>query len=243
VTPELIREGIGRERSCAYLPDRLATTRYRFIDHCSAPTYTEMLERGWRRFGCVFFRPACASCGECRSLRVEVEGFRPDRSMRRNLQRNRDLEVLLRPASMTAEHLALYDRYHADMASRKGWGEKAVDPLEYYQSFVEGRQGFGHEMLYVLGDRLLGVALVDVLPAALSAVYCYYDPAERRRGLGVFSVLQHIDLARRRGIPHVYLGYWVRGNPSMRYKSRYRPHAVLHDRPSFDEAPEWIAGE
>ena len=40
---------------------------------------------------------------------------------------------------------------------------------------------------------------------------------ERRRGLGVFSVLQHLELARARGIPHLYLGYWIADNPSMSY--------------------------
>jgi leucyl-tRNA---protein transferase len=242
VTPELIRQGIGSESRCAYLPGRQSRTRYRFVDNCSIETYVAMLERGWRRFGRVFFRPACSGCGECRSLRVEVDHFRPDRSMRRNLKRNRDLEVLLRPATVTAEHLALYESYHADMALRKGWSEKTIEPLEYYQSFVEGRQEFGHEMLYLSGGRLLGVALVDLLPAAVSAVYCFYEPAERRRGLGVFSVLQQIALARSRGAPYLYLGYWVQGSSSMHYKARYRPHALLHRRPSFDEPPTWIAG-
>ncbi|MEE8523617.1 MAG: arginyltransferase, partial [Thermoanaerobaculia bacterium] len=241
--PEVIHEGAGDEESCHYLPGRRSRTRYRYVENCATETYTRMLERGWRRFGRVFFRPACAGCGECRSLRVDVDRFRPNRSMRRSLKRNRDLEVFLQPASMTAEHLALYDRYHADMARRKGWSERAPDPLDYRHSFVDGQQEFGHEMLFLAGDRLLGVALVDILPAAVSAVYCYYEPAERRRGLGVFSVLQHVALARSRGIPHVYLGYWIRDNPDMCYKARYRPHALLHRRPSLDEPPSWVAAD
>ncbi|MCG8459836.1 MAG: hypothetical protein MI919_26450, partial [Holophagales bacterium] len=48
-----------------------------------------------------------------------------------------------------------------------------------------------------------------------------------------------IDLARRRGIPHVYLGYWVRENRSMCYKSAYRPHALLQGRPELGEEPDW----
>lgn len=240
---EVIRESTGDETSCSYFPDRLATMRYRYVENCAVETYAQMLERGWRRFGRAFFRPACAGCGECRSLRVDVDRFRPDRSMRRNLQRNHDLAVFLQPASMTVEHLALYESYHADMARRKGWSEKPTDPLDYWHSFVDGHQEFGHEMLCLSGDRLLAVALVDILPAAVSAVYCFYDPAERHRGLGVFSVLQHVALARSRGIPHVYLGYWIRDHPDMSYKSRYRPHALLHRRPSFDERPTWVAVE
>ncbi len=237
---EVIREYTGREKNCEYLPGRLSKSRYRYVENCSQETYARMLERGWRRFGRLFFRPACAACDECLSLRIDVDRFRPNRSMRRNLHRNRDLEVLLRPASLTAEHLELYGRYHADMTQRKGWSEKGADPFDYFHGFVEGREDFGYEMLYLLGDQLLGVALVDLLPAAVSAVYCYYEPSERDRGLGVYSVLQQIALARSRDIALLYLGYWIRDSPSMCYKSLYRPHALLRGRPPFDERPEWV---
>jgi len=236
---EIIRERIGQEERCAYLPGERARLRYRVIDHCSPETYQRMLERGWRRFGRVFFRPACADCWECRSLRLDVDRFSLDRSMRRNLKRNRDLEVVMRSPSMSHDHLSLYDRYHRDMTARRGWRGSRIAPVEYYQTFVDGAGDFGHEMLYADGDRLLGVALVDVLPRAVSAVYCFYEPEERRRGIGVFSILQHLELARSRGIPHVYLGYWVEGNASMRYKARYRPHEILQGRPELDAEPEW----
>jgi len=89
--------------------------------------------------------------------------------------------------------------------------------------------------------RLLGVALIDILPESISAVYCYYDPDLRQRGLGVFSVLQQLLLAKARGIGNLYLGYWVEGNQSMHYKARYRPHEILAGRPELDEAPRWAA--
>lgn len=243
---EVIRETDGREEDCIYLPGQRSRIRYRLIESCAPETYARMLERGWRRFGRVFFRPVCAACEECRSLRLEVERFQPSRSMRRNLERNSDLEIILRPASVSFDHLALYNRYHADMEQRKGWREKAITPIDYVRTFVDGRQGFGHEILYVADDRLLGVALVDILApdpprisGAISAVYCYYEPRERRRGLGIFSVLQHLELARARGIRHVYLGFWVEGNASMRYKAAYRPHEILRGRPAAGETPEW----
>ncbi len=239
---EIIREGSSQEEACFYLADERARMRYRWIDGCTAETYQRMLERGWRRFGKVFFRPICGGCAECVSLRVPVTGFAPSRSMRRALSRNRDLHVLLRRPTLTRAHLVLYERYHADMAQRKGWREKAISPSDYFQTFVEGHGGFGRELLYVAGQRLLGVALLDILPRAISAVYCFYEPEERRRSLGVFSVLQHVELARSRGIPHVYLGYRVEGNPSMLYKARYRPHEILAGRPALDESPAWSSG-
>jgi arginine-tRNA-protein transferase len=34
-------------------------------------------------------------------------------------------------------------------------------------------------------------------------------------------ILDHIDIAREAGLPHVYLGYWVPGSVKMGYKSNF----------------------
>ncbi len=240
---EIIHEADGDEEQCLYLPDQLSRMRYRVIDYCTPETYQGLLERGWRRFGRVFFRPACAACGECRSLRVDVERFRPNRSMRRTRARNRDLRVGLRRAAVSDQHLELYERYHRDMAERRGWSEKSITLLSYYRTFVEGRQDFGHEMLVFDGDRPVVVALVDLLPRAVSAVYCYYEPELRARALGVYSVLRQVDLARQLGAPYLYLGYWIEGNASMRYKANYRPHEILAGRPGQGDEATWSPPE
>lgn len=239
---EVIRERMGETEECHYLPDRVARTRYRLIDHCTAETYQRMLERGWRRFGRLFFRHACAACQECRSLRVEVESFRSSRTHRRIERRNRDLRIVLQHPTLTHEHLDLYDRYHEDMSRRKGWPERFSEPFDYYLTFVQGAGEYGYEILYLRGERLVCIALVDILPRAVSAVYAFYDPTERSRSLGTFSILKQIEIARSRNIPHFYLGYWIAGNPSMTYKASYAPHQILEGRPAFNERPEWRPG-
>lgn len=228
------------DHDCPYLPGVVARTDYRLMDDCSAETYQELLERGWRRFGCTFFRPICGACQECRSLRLDLDTFRPSRSMKRTWKRNQDLRVLLQPAGLSRDHLELYGRYHEDMAERRDWLERSISAENYFQTFVDGKNDYGYELLYLKDERLMAVALVDILPQAMSAVYCYYDPAERGRGLGVFSVLMQVELARRRGISHLYLGYWVEPNASMRYKARYRPHEILQGRPSAHDEPDWV---
>ncbi len=236
---EVVRVLAGEEEECSYLPAERSKMLYRAIDHCTAETYQLMLERGWRRFGNLFFRPACLACCECRSLRVEVEDFRPNRSMRRVWQKNQDLRVVAQAPTVSREHLELYRRYHADMSRRKGWPEKEGEPFDYYLSFVHAHQDYGYELLYLKDERLVCVALVDVLPRAASAVYAYYEPDLRSRSLGVYSVLRQVELTRANSLPHLYLGYRVRGNPSMIYKARYKPHQILEGRPELDERPEW----
>ena len=232
---------IVQDHPCPYLTDLVATTAYRLNEAKGPEAYHSMLERGWRRFGLTFFRPVCVGCAECRSLRIDVQRFEPNRSMRRTREMNIDLDVTLQKVSLSGDHLRLYDRYHADMHVRRHWHEKESSPADYHQTFVDGRQSWGHELLFHLDGELVCVALVDILPAAMSAVYCYYEPKLRRRGLGVNAVLAQIELARERAMPHLYLGYWIEGNASMRYKARYRPHEILAGRPDSTVEPKWQA--
>lgn len=224
---------------CTYLPNLAAKTHYRYLESCDAKTYEAMLERGWRRFGKILFRPECSVCQQCRSLRVEVERFTPNRSMSRAGKKNADLDVEWSKPLLTVDHLELFRRYHQAQNVLRGWPLCSAEPDEYCRSFVEGSGVFGHELRLELGGRLIAVALVDVLPRAISAVYCYYDPNFRDRTLGVMAILQQIQKARELGIPYVYLGYWVEPNSSMRYKSRYRPHQLLQGRPADLAEPNW----
>ena len=58
-------------------------------------------------------------------------------------------------------------------------------------------------------------------------VYSFYDPADADAGLGTYMILEHIAFARRIGLPHVYLGYWIDGSRKMAYKTRFKPQERL----------------
>lgn len=68
---------------------------------------------------------------------------------------------------------------------------------------------------------------MDALSEGLSAIYFFHDPDHHRRSLGTFHILQMIDAARQRLLPHVYLGYYVEGCRSLEYKARFRPNETL----------------
>ena len=58
-------------------------------------------------------------------------------------------------------------------------------------------------------------------------VYSFFEPEEKDRSPGTFMILEHIQRARRLGLPYVYLGYWVEGSRKMEYKARFRPQERL----------------
>lgn len=229
--------------ACPYLPGRTASLTYRILIDIRAQDYEALLCRGWRRFGCEFFRPACPACAACRSLRVNLQDFTPSRSQRRTLSRHTDVDIIVQRPTVTPDHIRLYNAYHDDMHSRKGWPRQRHTRDSYYKHFLLGDWPFAREFLYVAHGRLVGVALADVTPHALSAIYFYHDPARRQMAPGVYSILQQIAYGRRAGLHHLYLGYWIAESASMAYKADYRPHEILAAYPADTELPIWQAAE
>jgi arginine-tRNA-protein transferase len=222
---------VASPSQCGYLPEQLWSLEYEYVGAMTPAEYLQRMLQGWRRFGTMMFRPACPSCTACRPLRVRAGLFRPDRSQRRARKANEGvLSLRIGKPSVSRAKLALYDRYHAFQAQAKGWPEHpAKDASSYADSFVLHPFPV-EEWCFFLRNRLVGVGYVDHLPegpdAGLSAIYFVYDPDERHRSLGTWNVLCLIDEAVRRGLPYVYLGYYVEGCPSMSYKPRFVPNQV-----------------
>ena len=69
--------------------------------------------------------------------------------------------------------------------------------------------------------------VLDAERVALSTVYFYFDPAESKRSLGVYSALQEIAYARGAGLTHYYLGYYISDCRKMEYKAGLGDHELL----------------
>jgi arginine-tRNA-protein transferase len=156
-----------------------------------------------------------------------VDQFRPNRSQRRAWKLNEGtVELRIREPACSPARLQLYDRYHAFQAEAKGWPQHpAKDPQSYISSFVDNPFRT-EEWCYLVGRKLVGVGYVDDLYAGLSGIYFFYDPDYRHLSLGTWNVLNLLRVAGERRLPHVYLGYYVAGCPSMAYKALFRPSQV-----------------
>lgn len=211
------------EDACPYLPDRRSTTEGLAVDVLPGDVYRLLLDGGFRRSGRVIYRPRCHGCQECVPIRVKVADFRPDKSQRRCWRANQDLRVTVAVPVLTEEKWQLYARY-----VRTRHGEVADTSMGALQRFLYDSPTQSLEMTYRdPAGRLLAVGLCDEGTDFLSTVYCYFDPAESRRGLGTFSALWEIQFAQSRIIGYYYMGFVIAGCRAMRYKAAFRPFELL----------------
>lgn len=214
------------EHACGYWPDRAA--RDLVLDPRD-PRLTQWypLALGWgfRRSGDIVYRPHCRGCRACVAVRIPVARFTPDRSQRRCLARNADLQMRIQPTRRDEEHLALYRRYLRARHRDGGMDDHGAAEFEQFLigSWSQGRFLELREQAESGPGRLLAVAVTDVVECALSAVYTFFEPDAADRGLGTLAILKQLEWARRDGHQHLYLGYWIAGHRKMDYKRRFRP--------------------
>ena len=224
---------------CSYLADRNQTTHYKIINNCDAKTCQELIERGYRRFGQMYFRPICSDCNECQSIKIDVENYSFSKSAKRIIKKASHLKVYMQTPTLTKEHLELFEKYHYFMHQKKSWDYSKATPDHYYNSFVVGHKNFGYEVLYFDKDKLIAVDLIDILDDGISSIYFYYDPDYSHLSLGKYSLYNQINYAKESNKKWIYLGYYVEECPSLSYKAQYTPYLTLDGRPNDDEQYYW----
>jgi arginyl-tRNA--protein-N-Asp/Glu arginylyltransferase len=221
---------------CPYLPSRAERKLFTHLTHDKPDILIDnLLKGGFRRSQNIAYMPYCEGCQACVSVRVVVSDFDPARSMRRVADNNRDLHVRRNAPVPTSEQYSLFRDY---IDARHGDGGMADMTVLDYAMMVEDSIVDTFLTEYRLKPEnpletrvdtwpLKGVALCDRLSDGVSMVYSFYDPDDAVRSLGTYMILDHIDYARRLGLPYLYLGYWIEGSRKMAYKSRFTPQERL----------------
>ncbi len=186
--------------------------------------YSYLIQHGFRRSGKIIYRPHCAHCQLCYAARVPVAKFQPDRSQRRIWQRNQDITVHAQAPEFNPEHYQLFQRY---TAVRHAEGGMASHSASEYIAFLTTAWCETRFYEFRWKDRLVAVAVVDIVAGGWSAVYTFYEPELPARGLGVYAVLWQLQTLAQQHGDWLYLGYWVPGSLKMDYKKRYQPLECL----------------
>ena len=221
---------------CPYLDGKFERKLFTHLTHDKPRVLIDnLLKSGFRRSQNIAYMPYCDNCQACVSVRVRVDDFSPNRTFRRIVERNRDLAGRQIAPVPTSEQYSLFRAYIDDRHGEGGMADMSV--LDYammiedtiidtfiteYRPRVPLGRGNPREQA-----PLKAVALCDRLSDGISMVYSFFEPDEQARSLGTYMILDHIEHARRLGLPYLYLGYWVEGSRKMSYKARFGPQERL----------------
>ncbi len=194
------------------------------------PDQTDMLlENGWRHFGTHFYR---YNIGFYRSdfrrvipLRIRLSEFSLSKSQRRVLRRNNGLTVEIKPIEIDCGVDELFDRH------KRRFDHGVPDSIYDFLSRDPARSPCEAKEIRVTdGDNLLGVSYFDIGKNATSGIYAMFEPEEKNRSLGIFTMLKEIEFSIDNRKQFYYQGYCYDGESFYDYKKRF----------SGIEAYDWI---
>lgn len=220
-----ITVGLTQAFDCNYLTAEKEQLLVIRDDRCHTDfVYEQLMAKGFRRSGNEIYRPHCPGCNACQSIRIPVNTFTPTRSQKRvNNRCNKPFTVT---HSLTADpgSYALYEKY---ISERHDQGSMFPPSPSQYEGFLFC------EWLDIMfiniwhGDKLIAVAVTDVLPNGLSAIYSFFDPEYEAYSLGSFCILSQIAICKTQLKEYLYLGYQIDNCQKMSYKTKFKPYQRL----------------
>jgi arginyl-tRNA--protein-N-Asp/Glu arginylyltransferase len=221
-----LKFGVTAAFPCNYLPEeneRLIVASDPLLHNNAG--YSWLMGQGFRRSGEQIYRPHCEACNACQSVRVIVNEFTPSKSQKRQLKKNAIFTIKI-AETVQDNYYPLYELYINTIHT-----DSSMYPANYeqYATFLISEIAKQCFIEIWHDDKLVSVAVTDILADGLSAVYTFYHPEYRSYGLGVYSILNQIDIAKSYNKHFLYLGYQIDACQKMNYKNRYFPYQKLVD--------------
>ena len=160
--------------------------------------------------------PICEKCNLCIPSRININKFVLSKSNKRNLKINKDLKFIRASESIKEKRYRLFIDYCKNRHEESKMSEMS---LEEFNSFYFN-YGNNTEIFDLIdgSNKLFGSILLDVLKDGYSAVYSFFDVNFIKRGLGKNLIINTILELKKKKMPYLYLGYWVKDSDKMNYK-------------------------
>ncbi len=188
------------------------------IEPNSKKIISELTRKGFRRNYNHMYLPTCTGCNSCISSRINIKEFVPSKSNKRNIKNNNDL-LLVKNKKYEEKRYNLFKEYcekrHANGLMKKMTEKEFIN---FFHKSTNQTQIFD---LIDMKKNLYGSILLDVLDDGYSAVYSFFNPNLKHRGLGKNIILQTIERLKKESSNFLYIGFWVKESENMRYKSSF----------------------
>ncbi|MDP0492264.1 MAG: arginine-tRNA-protein transferase [Verrucomicrobiota bacterium JB023] len=193
-----------------------------FAERLPGHRMDQLWSEGWRHFGPRFFRYSLMwheqDWKRVFVLRMKVQEWKPSKSQRRTLRRNEDVDVSLAPVNPGEEERALFERH------KVRFKENVPSRLEEFLG--DDPRQMPCECLQVSvrkEGRLIAASFLDIGDHACSSIYGIFEPEERNRRLGIFTIIKELEEAQRRGLTYYYAGYATHEPSPYDYKKELKP--------------------
>lgn len=143
-------------------------------------------------------------------------------------------EVTLEPDKFTEEKFELFANYQRSVhheeeseISRSGFKRFLCSSPITRRVEEDGKNLGSYHQCYRLDGRLIAMAVLDLLPHAVSGVYFIYHSDFEKWSFGKLSACREAGLALEAGHEYYYMGYYIHSCKKMRYKGDFKPQYVL----------------
>ena len=180
---------------------------------------SKLSKSGFRRSYDHMYIPHCDSCNLCISSRINLKKFNYTKSTLRNIKVNSDLSLNFNTKNIKKERYELFIKY---CSQRHNNGQMRYMSIEEFENFFHNNNNDTIIMDLIDSRRNLHASiLLDILDDGYSAVYSFFNPCSKKRGLGKNLILRSLELLKSNDKNNLYLGYWVKDSSKMNYKSSF----------------------
>lgn len=149
--------------------------------------------------------------------RYKLWEFKFTKSLRRVLNKNRDLKVVIRPRRITPEKSKLHDFYNIARH-----GEIPRKPLTEVYKYQSNNGSEKMEICVFKGEKLVACSFFEVGSFATYGNLSFWDLNEKDRSLGTLTFLLEVKYALSKKMYYHYLGHFYPQNSAYHYKARFR---------------------
>ncbi len=192
--------------------------------------YNELSRAGFRRSHDTVYRPSCCKCNACKTVRIKVNDFKLNKNWQRILNKNKNISMKIINGKITDgeyigqldndEQFNLFSKY---VTTRHMEGGMAAMSRDDYNNLLSSPVDTNIIEFRDMQNKLVSGCIIDNLDDGISAVYSFFDINLVKNSLGSYMILKLIELANKHNLPYVYLGFIIKNNPKMIYKSRFKP--------------------